>query len=142
LVTIDGMPAFRLAEGVELTQLDLRALQNAKGAIAAGVQILLAKAGLKAEQLDEILLAGSFGSYIDPASARALGLVPPIDLERVIAAGNSSLEGAKMALLSFREQQLGNGLAMRIEYVELSGRADFTPAFTDSLAFPVPGTVT
>jgi uncharacterized 2Fe-2S/4Fe-4S cluster protein (DUF4445 family) len=142
LVTIDGMPAFRLAEGVELTLLDLRTLQNAKDAMAAGVQILLAKAGLKAEQVDEVLLAGSFGTYIDPASARALGLAPPIDLERVIASGSSSLEGAKMALLSLREEQLGNGLAMRIEYVELSGRADLTPTFTDSLAFPVPGTVT
>ena len=59
----------------------------------------------------------------------------------MIAAGNSSLEGAKMALLSFREQQLASGLAERIEYVELSGRPDFSSAFTDSLAFPVSGTV-
>jgi uncharacterized 2Fe-2S/4Fe-4S cluster protein (DUF4445 family) len=135
------MPAFRLAEAVELTQLDLRALQNAKGAIAAGVHLLLADAGLQAQQLDKILLTGSFGTYIDPASARTIGLVPPVDLERVIAVGNSSLEGAKMALLSFREQQLASGLAERIEYVELSGRADFNQAFTDSLAFPVSGTV-
>ena len=141
LVAIDGMPAFRLAEAVELTQLDLRALQNAKGAIAAGVHLLLADAGLQAQQLDKILLTGSFGTYIDPASARTIGLVPPVDLERVIAVGNSSLEGAKMALLSFREQQLASGLAERIEYVELSGRADFNQAFTDSLAFPVSGTV-
>jgi uncharacterized 2Fe-2S/4Fe-4S cluster protein (DUF4445 family) len=141
LVSIDGMPAFRLAEAVELTQLDLRALQNAKGAIAAGVHLLLADAGLQAQQLDKILLTGSFGTYIDPASARTIGLVPPVDLERVIAVGNSSLEGAKMALLSFREQQLASGLAERIEYVELSGRADFNQAFTDSLAFPVSGTV-
>ncbi len=141
LVAIDGMPAFRLAEAVELTQLDLRALQNAKGAIAAGVQLLLADAGLQAQQLDEILLTGSFGTYIDPASAQAIGLVPAIGSGRVIAAGNSSLEGAKMALLSFREKQLANGLAETIEYVELSGRADFNQAFTDSLAFPVPGAV-
>jgi len=89
------MPAFRLAEAVELTQLDLRALQNAKGAIAAGVQLLLADAGLQAQQLDEILLTGSFGTYIDPASAQAIGLVPPVGSERVIAAGNSSLEGRR-----------------------------------------------
>jgi uncharacterized 2Fe-2S/4Fe-4S cluster protein (DUF4445 family) len=66
-------------------------------------------------------------------------LVPPIDLERVIAVGNSSLEGAKMALLSFHKKQLGNGLAEWIE--KPSGRADFNTAFTDSLAFPVSGTV-
>ena len=83
LVAIDDMPAFRLADTVELTQLDLRALQNAKGAIAAGVHLLLADAALQAQQLDEILLTGSFGTYIEPASARAIGLVPPVDLERV-----------------------------------------------------------
>jgi uncharacterized 2Fe-2S/4Fe-4S cluster protein (DUF4445 family) len=141
LVAIDGMPAFRLAEAVELTQLDLRALQNAKGAIAAGVQLLLADAGLQAQQLDEILLTGSFGTYIDPASAQAIGLVPPVGSARVIAAGNSSLEGAKMALLSFREQQLSNGLAERIEYFELSGQTGFNSVFTDLLAFPVPEVV-
>ena len=138
LVEIDGAPAFRLADGVELTQHDVRALQFAKGAIAAGVRILLTEAAVDAEQLDEILLAGSFGTYIDPASARAIGLVPSVDLGLVASAGNSSLEGAKMALLSFREQQLGLALASRIEYVELSGRPDFNEAFTDSLAFPVP----
>jgi uncharacterized 2Fe-2S/4Fe-4S cluster protein (DUF4445 family) len=121
--------------------LDVRALQNAKGAIAAGIHVLLAESGLKAEQLDEILLAGSFGTYIDPASALAIGLVPPIDLGRVIAVGNSSLEGAKMALLSFREQQLSNGLAERIEYFELSGQTGFNSVFTDLLAFPVPEVV-
>lgn len=138
LVEIDGAPAFRLADGVELTQRDLRALQSAKGAIAAGIHILLTDAGVDAEQLDEILLAGSFGTYIDPASALAIGLVPSIDLKRVTAVGNSSLEGAKMALLSFREKQLGFGLAAGIEYVELSGRPDFNQVFTDSLVFPVP----
>ena len=137
LVEIDGVHAFRLADGIEITQLDLRALQYAKGAIAAGIAILLAEARVDAEQLDEILLAGSFGTYIDPLSARAIGLVPAVDLKRVVSAGNSSLEGAKMALLSFREQQLGFGLAGRIDYVELSARPDFDEVFIRELAFPV-----
>ena len=136
LVEIDGAAAFRLADGVELTQRDLRELQYAKGAIAAGIGILLAQAGVEEHELDEILLAGSFGTYIDPASARTIGLVPWVDLNVIQPAGNSSLEGAKMALLSFREHQLGVALASRIEYVELSSRPDFNDAFVASLAFP------
>lgn len=141
LVEIEGIPVFRLADGIEITQHDLRALQYAKGAIAAGIHILLAEAGLEPDQIDEILLAGSFGTYIDPASARAIGLVPPVELERVASAGNTSLEGAKMALLSFRERQLGFSLADRIDYLELSSRPDFNDVFVDSLAFPLPETV-
>jgi uncharacterized 2Fe-2S/4Fe-4S cluster protein (DUF4445 family) len=137
LVEAGGVTAFRLADGVELTQLDIRALQFAKGAIATGIRILLADAGVAVDDLDEVFLAGSFGTWIDPASARRIGLVPHVELPRLIAAGNSSLEGAKMALLSFREQQLSTALAARIEYVELSARRDFNEVFTDSLAFPV-----
>ena len=136
LVEVDGAAAFRLADGVELTQRDLRELQYAKGAIAAGIAILLAQAEVEEHELDEILLAGSFGTYIDPASARTIGLVPWVDLDVIRPAGNSSLEGAKMALLSFREHQLGLGLASRIDYVELSSRSDFNDAFVGSLAFP------
>jgi len=140
LVEVDGVPAFRLTEDVAVTQHDLRALQYAKGAIAAGIEIVLRAAGLGAHEIDEVLLAGSFGTYVDPASARAIGLVPHVDLGRVTAVGNSALEGAKIALLSFREQQLGFGLAERIDYVELSSCPEFDAVFVDALAFPDPET--
>jgi uncharacterized 2Fe-2S/4Fe-4S cluster protein (DUF4445 family) len=138
VVEIEGSPAFRLAEGIVVTQQDVRALQFAKAAISTGTHALLAEVGLHAEDLDEVLLAGSFGTYIDPASARAIGLIPPLSLDRVIAVGNSSLEGAKIALLSFREQQVGFALAERVEYIELSGRPDFNELFVSALAFPEP----
>ncbi len=138
LVEIDGASAFRLADGVELTQQDVRALQFAKGAIASGTQALMERLGVGIDDLDEVLLAGSFGTYIDPASARAIGLIPPVDLERVVPVGNSSLEGAKISLLSFREQQVGIGLADRVEYVELSAQPDFNEVFVSALAFPAP----
>jgi len=140
LVTLDrGVRAFRLsdeAENILLSQPDVRALQFAKGAIAAGVEVLLAEIGWTADDLDEVLLAGSFGSYINPGSARAIGLVPWVPLERIVAVGNAAGEGAKISLLSFREREAANRLPDFIEYLELSGRTDFNDIFMNVLAFP------
>jgi uncharacterized 2Fe-2S/4Fe-4S cluster protein (DUF4445 family) len=140
LVTLEGgVRAFRLsdeAENILLTQPDVRALQFAKGAIAAGVKVLLAEMGWTADDLDEVLLAGSFGSYINPASARAIGLVPWVPVERIVAVGNAAGEGAKISLLSFREREAANRLPDFIEYLELSGRTEFNDIFMDVLAFP------
>lgn len=139
LVTVDGVRAFLLsdaADNIVLTQQDIRALQFAKGSIAAGVAVLMQQMGVTASDLHEVLLAGSFGSYINPASARTIGLVPPVPVERVAAVGNSAGEGAKIALLSFREREAANRIPEFIEYVELSGRTEFNDIFTEVLAFP------
>jgi uncharacterized 2Fe-2S/4Fe-4S cluster protein (DUF4445 family) len=137
LIEIDGVRAFSLAEGVYLTQRDIRELQFAKGSIATGIKVLMDILGVTAEDLDEVLLAGSFGSYLNPESAKIIGLVPPVDVDRIIAVGNSAGEGAKIALLSYRERQVAFELPARIEYVELSGRADFNDSFISVLGFPV-----
>ena len=140
LVETDGVRAFLLSapeDNIVLTQPDIRALQFAKGAIAAGVDVLMEQLGIAAEDLHEVLLAGSFGSYINPASARRIGLVPWVPVERIIAVGNGAGEGAKIGLLSFREREAANRIPDFIEYVELSGRAEFNDIFTTALAFPV-----
>ena len=137
LIDIDGMRAFLLADGVYLTQRDIRELQFAKGSIATGIKVLMDILGVRAEDLDEVLLGGSFGSYLNPESARIIGLVPPVDVARIIAVGNSAGEGAKIALLSYRERQVAFELPSRIEYVELSGRSDFNDSFISVLGFPV-----
>jgi uncharacterized 2Fe-2S/4Fe-4S cluster protein (DUF4445 family) len=137
LVTRDGVRAFALTDGVVLTQLDVRELQAAKGAIATGIEVAMGELGLEAGDLDEVLLAGSFGTYIDPANAVALGLVPQIPVDRVRAVGNTASEGAKMALLSFRERAVAfDQLPRQIEYVELSGAPDFNERFVRNVAFP------
>ncbi len=133
------MRAFLLSapeDNIVLTQPDIRALQFAKGAIAAGVDVLMARLGITAQDLHEVLLAGSFGSYINPASARTIGLVPWVPVERIVAVGNAAGEGAKIALLSFREREAANRIPEFIEYVELSGRPEFNDIFTEALAFP------
>jgi uncharacterized 2Fe-2S/4Fe-4S cluster protein (DUF4445 family) len=128
-----------VAESIYLSQRDVRELQFAKAAIAAGWQILLEQAGLTAADVKQVLLAGSFGSYLSPASAIRIGLVPAVPVPRVVSAGNVAGEGAKMALLSLRERAGGLALLEEVRYVELSDRAGFNDRFVDQLPFPPEG---
>ena len=82
-------------------------------------------------------MAGSFGSAIDAASARALGLVPRVELSKIRSVGNTALEGAKMALLSFREHQMARGIPSRVSYVELSAMPDFNDRYLTELSLPL-----
>jgi uncharacterized 2Fe-2S/4Fe-4S cluster protein (DUF4445 family) len=125
-----------VAHSVYLSQRDVRELQFAKAAIATGWRILLEEAGLQPTDVQQVLLAGSFGSYLSPANAIRLGLVPEVGVLRVVSAGNVAGEGAKMALLSVRERAGGLALLEEVKYVELSDRADFNDRFVDQLAFP------
>jgi uncharacterized 2Fe-2S/4Fe-4S cluster protein (DUF4445 family) len=136
LITVDGVRAFLLAENVYLSQRDVRELQFGKGSIATGIKVLMDVMGVTTADLDEVLLGGSFGSYLNPESAKIIGLVPPVDVDRILSVGNTAGEGAKMSLLSFRERQIAFELPEKIEYVELSGRADFNDSFISVLAFP------
>jgi uncharacterized 2Fe-2S/4Fe-4S cluster protein (DUF4445 family) len=121
---------------IYLSQRDVRELQFAKAAIATGWRILLEEAGLAPEDVKQVLLAGSFGSYLSPASAIRIGLVPEVPVPRVVPAGNVAGEGAKMALLSLRERTGGLALLEEVRYVELSDRADFNDRFVEQLPFP------
>jgi uncharacterized 2Fe-2S/4Fe-4S cluster protein (DUF4445 family) len=123
-------------DAIYLSQRDVRELQFAKAAIATGWQILLEEAGLTAADVKQVLLAGSFGSYLSAASAIRIGLVPEVPVARVVSAGNVAGEGAKMALLSLRERAGGLALLEEVRYVELSDRADFNDRFVDQLPFP------
>ena len=124
-------------KSIFLTQRDIRELQFAKAAIATGWQVLLEEAGLEPGDLQQVLLAGSFGSYLSPASAIRLGLVPRLPVMRVVSAGNVAGEGAKMALLSMRERAGAMALLEEVEYVELSDRPSFNDRFIDQLPFPL-----
>jgi uncharacterized 2Fe-2S/4Fe-4S cluster protein (DUF4445 family) len=125
-----------VAGSVFLTQRDVRELQFAKAAIASGWNVLLEEAGLTAADVQQVLLAGSFGSYLSPGNAIRLGLVPRLPVLRVVSAGNVAGEGAKMALLSVRERAAALALLEEVRYVELSDRADFNDAFVEQLQFP------
>ena len=124
------------ANSVFLSQRDVRELQFAKASIATGWHILLSELGLEAGDITQVLLAGSFGAYLSPVSAIRIGLVPRMAIPRIVSAGNVAGEGAKMAALSLRERAEARSILDEVEYVELSGRADFNDAFIDQLAFP------
>ena len=127
---------FILHGEIFLSQRDVRELQFAKASIATGWALLCRDLGIEPEEIAQVLLAGSFGSYLSPASAVKIGLVPRLPLTRIVSAGNVAGEGAKIAALSVQERHAASAVLDEVEYVELSGRADFNDLFIDQLAFP------
>jgi uncharacterized 2Fe-2S/4Fe-4S cluster protein (DUF4445 family) len=130
----NGESSWMLAPPVALTQNDIRELQLAKAAIAAGIKLLMQRRGAK--ELARLYLAGAFGNYIDRASAQRIGLIdfPP---ERVEAAGNTALLGAKLALFSLdSEDGSYTGVRRRVEHVALNADPSFQDVFVEELAFP------
>ena len=127
---------FYLSDDVFLSQRDVRELQFAKASIATGWNILCRDLGVEPEEISQVLLGGSFGSYLSAASAVKIGLVPKLPLARIVSAGNVAGEGAKIAALSVTERAAANAILDEVEYVELSGRTDFNDLFIDQLAFP------
>jgi uncharacterized 2Fe-2S/4Fe-4S cluster protein (DUF4445 family) len=121
---------------VYLSQRDVRELQFAKAAIATGWRLLVDDLGISETEIQQVLLAGSFGSYLSPSSAIRIGLVPKLALPRIVAAGNVAGEGAKMALLSLQERHAAEAILDEVRYIELSDRADFNDRFVEQLAFP------
>ena len=140
----DGERLFILATATEsgngqdvfLSQRDVRELQFAKAAISTGWKLLLEEFGTEESEIQQVLLAGSFGTYLSAKSAVGIGLVPKIPVMRIVSAGNVAGEGAKMALLSDSERHGAHALLDEIHYVELSDRTDFNDRFVDELAFP------
>ncbi len=119
-----------------LTQRDIRELQLAKGAISAGVSILMKELAVEPDQLDHVLLAGAFGTFVRRSMARRIGLLPNVPSEKVLHIGNAAGAGARMALLSRRCKEDANRIAERTEYLELAGRADFQMEFGSAMLFP------
>ncbi|MGD0413606.1 MAG: ASKHA domain-containing protein, partial [Verrucomicrobiota bacterium] len=131
-----GVSAWELAAPVVLTQGDVRELQLAKGAIAAGIRMLLDRFGASAGDLKKLYLAGAFGNYINRASAQRIGLLS-FPAEKVEAAGNTALLGAKLALFS-PEGDDGSFTRLRqqTEHVALNADQSFQEIFVEEMAFP------
>jgi len=127
---------FYLSDDVYLSHRDVRELQFAKASIATGWNLLCRDLGIEPAEIAQVLLGGSFGSYLSAASAVKIGLVPKLPLTRIVSAGNVAGEGAKIAALSVTERAAANAVLDEVEYVELSGRPDFNDLFVDQLAFP------
>jgi uncharacterized 2Fe-2S/4Fe-4S cluster protein (DUF4445 family) len=137
----DGATAVELARAedaadnvpVLLTQHDVRELQLAKGALAAGIRLLLSEVGVAGDDIEEILLAGAFGNYVRKESAVAIGLLPDLPLERIRSVGNAAGAGARLALTSRAMRARAEAIARRAEHVELSFLPQFYDAFTEGM---------
>jgi len=121
---------------IVLTQDDVRQVQLAKGAIASGVMMLQHVAGVPAEAVSELMLAGGFGNYVSVESALRIGLIPPLPRERIRYVGNAASLGAQLCLVSETERARAATVAARIEHVSLAAHPDFEGIFVDCMNFP------
>jgi len=129
-MTPESMP---LSGPVALLAADVRELQLAKGAIAAGLRMLATRRGATPAGIGRLHLAGAFGNYISRASAQRIGLLR-LPVERIVFAGNTALLGAKRAL--FEDAAAWDRLASRIEHVALNKEPEFQDIFAEEMRFP------
>ena len=142
LLMREGKPEFVIAwqeetslEGpITISQLDVRNVQLAKGALYTGAKLMMKRLGI--EKLDRVILAGAFGSYIDKEEAMILGMFPDCDLNHVSSVGNAAGDGARIALLDRDKRTEADTVARQVEYVELTVEEDFQQEFMASLSIP------
>ncbi len=124
-----------LADGRRLANADVRAVQVAKAAVAAGMSVMLDEAKVRAEDLSEIFLAGGFGCGLNPRSAAAIGLLPDVPGVRMTPIGNAALAGAAELLLFPERRDFALSLSRGAKLVELGGSAEFSDRFIDAMTF-------
>jgi uncharacterized 2Fe-2S/4Fe-4S cluster protein (DUF4445 family) len=135
ILKIDGGSAFHLHEHVLLSQKDIRQVQLAKGAIRAGIELLLQKVGLKAGDLDRVLIAGSFGFHLREGSLLTLGLLPPETAGKVSFVGNTSRSGAEMLLLNQRIRSRLQQTVEQVDVIDLARNPAFERLFMEMMSF-------
>jgi uncharacterized 2Fe-2S/4Fe-4S cluster protein (DUF4445 family) len=144
LIEVSGDRAFVLAWGdetstgdsVAITQKDIGEVQLAKAAIHAGCAILMSRVGVKAADLKRVYIAGSFGNYVNPASAKLLGLIPEVPTEVIRFVGNTAIAGAKMCLISAEARKEAKAIGEGVRYIELGADPGFSKEFAASMYLP------
>jgi uncharacterized 2Fe-2S/4Fe-4S cluster protein (DUF4445 family) len=116
-----------------LTQKDVRQVQLAKGAIRTGIQVLLESKGLSDQDIDRVIIAGAFGTYIDITSAITIGMLPSLPLDRFRQVGNAAGRGAILALASRDKRFEAHAIARKVDYIELASSPAFMNIFTQSM---------
>jgi uncharacterized 2Fe-2S/4Fe-4S cluster protein (DUF4445 family) len=118
---------------ITVTRYDINEIQVAKSAIRSGLEILLTEAGINAEEVDEVIIAGAFGSYINVKNAIKIGMFPDIPLQRFRQVGNAAGMGARLALLSGELRETIQNVVEKTEYIELTASAQFQPEFVKAM---------
>lgn len=128
-----GEAASGNGRAITVTQHDIRELQLAKGAIRTGIDALLRDASIGPAEVDRVIIAGAFGTYIDIESAITIGLLPKIPLERITQVGNAAGTGARLALISQAHRQQAQAIASRVNYLELARTPRFMRNFAEAM---------
>jgi len=123
-----------IGKDITITQKDVRNIQLAKSALYTGAKMMMRRLGIK--KLDKVILAGAFGSTIDPEKAMVLGMFPDCDPKHVNAVGNAAGDGARAALLNREKRLEADEIARKVEYLELTIEADFQKEFVEALQIP------
>ncbi len=131
------VPAAATGHGRDIivTRSDVNEIQLAKGAMRAGVEILLAESGLTDDDIDEVIIAGAFGTYLDVNSGIRIGMFPNLPVEKFRQIGNAAGLGAQHMLISHERRAMAEALVNHVEYVELTAHAEFTDTFVEALYF-------
>jgi uncharacterized 2Fe-2S/4Fe-4S cluster protein (DUF4445 family) len=127
----DDSHALPLGRGLELSEIDVNELAQAKGANAAGIRVLAESYGLPLARVERLYLAGGFARHIDADAARRIGLVPDLPSERIVKVGNAALHGAAMVLLSRSRREELEFLVRRVEHVRLETHPHFFEFFVE-----------
>ena len=141
IVPAQGGGAFLLATAAEtgnghdlvVTRRDVHEIQLAKGAIRAGVEVLLREAGISHNELGAFVVAGAFGTYLDLESAIRIGMFPPLALEKFHQVGNAAGTGARQMLISAAQRKIAEAIIERVRYIELTAHHDFTDIYMASM---------
>ena len=133
---LDGQRVLYLSEKIYLTQDDIRQVQMAKGAIAAGIRLMCSYFGNTPEDIDKVLLAGAFGSFLNPDRACRMELLPRSLPEKITACGNLAGLGAKLIAMDKKQFLLTQELAEKIRFIELAQMPDFQKVFAKCMTFP------
>jgi uncharacterized 2Fe-2S/4Fe-4S cluster protein (DUF4445 family) len=135
--TVDGKPEFVLveregSESITVSQKDVRELQLAKAAIRLGIRALAEAEGLREDQIEEVIIAGAFGTFIDVESAVTIGMLPALPPDRFRQVGNAAGTGARLALISRSQRLLAQQIALRDGYMELAAIPEFNHKFAEA----------
>ena len=126
---------FKITGPITVTQGDVREVQLAKGAISTGIQVLLEESDTSMDELEKIIIAGAFGTYMDVSSTVAIGMLPPLPLNLFEQVGNAAGMGAKLALISRRKRKEAKEIARKTRYIEIAEVPSFMKIFARSTFF-------
>jgi len=140
----NGQPKFVIAwkeeSGTEydvtVSQKDVQEILLAKAAIHTGAAILMKEKKVREQDIDHVYIAGAFGGYLNPESAKFIGLIPDVEVDKINFVGNTAISGAKICLISANMRDVAEKLSENIRYIELTTRPDFHGEFINSLSIP------